>query len=35
MTLPFDSNEPFLIFINKIKDSIHLAEEAKSPYTTE
>ena len=30
---PFDPNDPFGIFINKIEDCVDLAEAAGAPYT--
>ena len=35
MTSPFDPTEPFGMFVNKIEDSVDLAEVAGAPCTTE
>ena len=34
MSSPFDPNEPFGIFVDKIEDCVDLAEAAGAPYTT-
>ena len=35
MALPFDPNEPFGVFVNKIEDCFDLAEAARAPHSTE
>ena len=34
MSSPFDPNEPFGIFVDKIEDCVDLTEAAGAPYTT-